>query len=177
MSKLSFNKFISLFLLLILLTIIKRWFDYSYAFLWLGAIFGFYLPFVDHLFYAYIVRPDLEVSGNIKALMRPKTIGRLISFVNETKDQRERLIIHTAYFQVVFLLLTLYVLTSSGNLLGRGLVYGFSFSLFVEELILFRKTGELKSWFSQIPILLDHHETKVYIYANVLVLLIFTLML
>ena len=137
MSKVSFNKFIGLVVLLMLLTIVKSWFDYAYAIVWLGVLIGYYLPFVDHLFYAFIVRPNSDVSRNIRSLFSIRKFRQLVTYVNETADQRERLIIHTAYFQAVFMLLTFYILSSSSSLFGRGLVYGFSLKLFVEQLFEF----------------------------------------
>lgn len=183
MSKIEFNKFIGVVVLLIVLTLIKRWFSYSYALVWLGVLFGYYLPFIDHLFYAYILRPDSEVSKNIRNmisirnLISIKRIRGLITYVNETREQREKLIIHTAYFQVVFMILTFYVLSSSGSMFGRGLVYGFSLKLLLGQVLQYLEKKEIGKWFTEMPFSMDQHKTKVYLYANGLVLLIFTLML
>jgi hypothetical protein len=177
MSKSEFNKFIGVIILLATLTIFKRWFNFSFALVWLGVIVGFYLPFIDHLFYAYIIRPNLEVSKNIRSLVSYKKIKQLVSYVHETEDQREKLIVHTAYFQMVFLFLTFYVLSSSSGLFGRGLVFGFSLKLFVEQFLQYVKTKEIDKWFLELPVSMDLHKTKAYLYANGLILLIFILML
>ncbi len=177
MSKDGFNKFIGAIVLLIILTLIKKWFSFNYALVWLGVIAGYYLPFIDHLFYAYILRPDSETSKNIRSLASTRKFKELIRYANDTQDQREKLIIHTAYFQVVFLLLTFFILTSSSSLFGRGLVYGFSLKLLVEQMISFINTKRIDGWFSEMQISMDAHKTKAYLYANGLVLLIFTLML
>lgn len=183
MSKEEFNQFIGVFILLIIITFLKRWFEYAFALVWLGVLIGYYLPFLDHLFYAYIIRPGAEVSRNIRKLITVRNLfsikrnKALVNYVNETKDQRDRLIIHTAYFQMVFALLTFFILSSSSSLFARGLVFGFSLKLFVEEVFEFYSTKKISKWFSEMPISLDTHKTKVYLYANVLVLLIFVLML
>jgi hypothetical protein len=183
MSKIEFNKFIGVVVFLIVLTLVKRWFSYSYALVWLGVLFGYYLPFIDHLFYAYILRPDSEVSKNIRNmisirnLISIKKIRGLITYVNETREQREKLIIHTAYFQVVFMILTFYVLSSSGSMFGRGLVYGFSLKLLLGQVLQYLEKKEITNWFTEMPFSMDQHKTKAYLYANGLVLLIFTLML
>lgn len=177
MSREGFNKFIGIILLLIVLTLFKRWFNFTFALVWLGVIAGYYLPFVDHLFYAYLIRPEQEVSKNIRSLVSIRKIKQLVAYVNETQDQRERLIIHTAYFQLVFLVLTFYILSSSISMFGRGLVYGFSVKLFVEQVLQFLGKKEINKWFSEMPIAMDQHMTRVYLYANGLVLLVFTLML
>lgn len=173
----GFNKFIGLIILLIVLTIIKGWFDYYYAFVWVGALIGYYLPFIDHLFYAYFLRPELDISKNIRKLVSSKKIRNLIIYVEDTSNEREKLIIHTAYFQIVFLLLTFFILTSSGSLFGRGLVYGFSLRLFVEQVLTYFKTGKIDKWFTDMQVSMDAHKTKVFLYANGLVILLLTVML
>ena len=173
----GFNKFIAVVVLLVILTLTKGWYNFSYALVWFSVLIGYYLPFFDHLFYAYVVRPDLEISRNIRSLVSIKKIKNLISYVNETKDQREKLIIHTAYFQAVFSLLTFFILSSSGSLFGRGLVYGFCLKLFVEQLYEYFTKKDLSRWFTEMNIKPDAHATRVYLYANGLVLLIFSLML
>jgi hypothetical protein len=173
----GFNKFIGVIVLLIVLTLIKGWYNFSYALIWFGVLVGYYLPFFDHLFYAYVIRTNSEVSRNIRSLVSIKKIRNLISYVNETKDQRDKLIIHTAYFQVVFSLLTFFILSSSASFFGRGLVYGFCLKLLVEELYDYFGKKDLSRWFTEMNIKLDAHATKVYLYANGLVLLIFSLML
>ena len=113
----------------------------------------------------------------VKTIFSPQKIKALVAYVHQTKFQEARLIVHTVYFQLLFLLLTLLILTSNSNLFGRGLVYGFSLKLFVEQLVEFVQSGKIDRWFSQIPIKLDEHRERVYLYANGLVLFVFTLML
>ncbi len=177
MSKEGFNKFIGVVVLLILLTLTKRWFNFSFALVWLGVIAGYYLPFIDHLFYAYILRPNSEVSANIRNLVSIRKVRQLVSYVNETRDLREKLIIHTAYFQMVFLLLTFFILSSSSSLFGRGLVYGFSLKLFLEQVISYVNTKNIGKWFTEMQVSMDAHKSKVYLSAIGLVLLVFSLML
>lgn len=183
MGREGFNKFIGLIFLLIVFTLLKRWFDYSYVLVWLGVIIGFYFPFLDHLFYAYIVRPDEEISKNIRSMITFKTffslrrIRALVDYIHVTANQRRRLILHTAYFQVLLLLLTFLILSSNSNLFGRGLVFGFSAKLLLEEVLEFIKSGKIDTWFSQIPLSLDSYRQKIYLYVNGLALLIFSLML
>jgi len=183
MDKEGFNKFIGVVVLLIVLTFLKKWFSYSYVFLWIAVLLGYYLPIIDHLFYAFVLRPNAEVSKNIRILVSPKMfisrkrMRNLVDYINATIDQREKLIIHTAYFQVIFSVLTFYVLSSSGGVIGRGLVYGFSLRLLVEQVVEFLKFGNIGKWFSDMRISLGTHQTKVYLLANGLIFLIFSLML
>ncbi len=177
MGKEGFNKFIAVFILLIVLTLLKGWFSYSYALVWFGLLMGFYLPIIDHIIYAFILRPELEVSKNIRSMISVKRAKELVSYIKQTQEERQKLIIHTAYFQIVFLLLTFFILTSSSSLFGRGLVYGLSLALFIEELFYFREKGNLDRWFSEMKITLDANRTKLYLYAVGFVVLILTIIL
>lgn len=177
MGKEGFNKFIGIVVLLITLTLVKNWFSFSYALVWLGVLVGFYLPIVDHIIYAYILRPELEVSGRIRSLVSIKKGRELVSYINQTASERQKLIIHTAYFQVVFLVLTFFILTSSSSLFGRGLVYGFSLALFVTQVFYFRSNGNLDRWFSEMKITLDANKTKLYLYAVGFVVFILSIIL
>jgi len=50
-------------------------------------------------------------------------------------------------FQVVLVILTLFVLTSSGSLFGAGLVLSIALGMLLEERLEWRSQGNLNSWF------------------------------
>ncbi len=179
----GFNRFIGVVVLLVILTLAKSWFNYSFAFVWLGVLTGYYFPFLDYVFYAYIIRPDAEVSRNIRSkisagnLVSLRKNKELISFIEAQASKFEKFTIHTAYFQVVFVIVTFFILSSSTSFFGRGMVYGIFLALFAEQTLAFLRTKNINRWFADTPFLLDYHQTKVYLYANAFVLLIFTIML
>ena len=159
-----------------LATVVKKWYDFPYILVWLGAFLGFYLPNLDYLIYAYVLRPENENSLQIKSLVKSKGLLRISSVAGDLKTF-EKLIFHTLYFQIIFLLLTFFVLSSSSHLFGRGLVYAASLKLFLEQVWEFKKNGNITFWFREMSINPDVNQTRAYLYSIGLILLIFVLML
>jgi hypothetical protein len=161
-----------LFSFLFLISLIKHWFSFYYFTFWLGGLVGVFLPILDHIFYAYILRPYEQVSIDIRNLIKQRYFKRALSLIYATRRNRSKLVIHTAYFQVVFLALTFFVVTSSGSLFGRGLVLAFSLHLFIDQLSDFMERREIGGWFRDINIVMDNHKTNIYIIANIFALCI-----
>jgi hypothetical protein len=55
-----------------------------------------------------------------------------------------------------------WVLSSSGSLLGRGLVLSFMLHLSVDQFIDLKKMNSLSSWFKDLPYKLDLNQSKIY---------------
>jgi hypothetical protein len=166
--------FLSFFLLI---SLIKRWFSLSYLYFWGGGVVGLALPITDHLLYAYILRPNEVVSERIRFMIRNREYKSVLTYIIATKRERSKLIFHTAYFQIIFLFLAFFVITSSGSLFGRGLVLAFSLHLVIEELSDFMDRRDTSSWFKDIPVEMDYDKIKVYILGSVLMLLFFGIFL
>jgi len=144
---------------------------------WVGGIIGTILPDIDHLIYVYYLRP-YEVTSQRVAYMAQK--GQLLQswhLLASTRSERTNLILHTVIFQILFLILGFLVVTSSGSLLGRGLVIAFLLHLFVDQIIDLRQTGNLSNWFRQIPIVLDRIQINIYLGLNFVSILIFSFLL
>jgi hypothetical protein len=160
--------FLSFFLLI---SLIKHWFSFIYLYFWFGGLIGLALPIIDHILYAYVLRPDEVVSERIRFMIRNREFKSVFNYIIATKRERSKLIFHTAYFQIIFLILTFFVITSSGSLFGRGLVLAFSLHLLIEELSDFMDRRDITSWFREIPFEMNYDKIKVYILGNVLILL------
>src|SRR4030066_2287279 len=90
----------------------------------------------------------------------------------ETRYERTKIIFHTATFQLIFTVLAFWVLTSSGSILGRGLVLAFLLHMLVDQIVDLTQTGGLATWFRNFPLILEGRE-KQYWLANLALLLIF----
>jgi hypothetical protein len=160
--------FISFFFII---SIIKRWFSPIYLLFWGGGLFGLVLPIADHFLYAYLLRPNELVSERIRSMVRGREYRSVVTYAISTKRERSKLIFHTAYFQIVFTVLAFFVITSSGSLFGRGLVLAFLLHLLIEQLTDFMDKHDTASWFKEVSIEMDYDKTRIYILANVLLLL------
>jgi hypothetical protein len=167
--------FLASFLLLV--SVFRGWFSLSYIPLWLGGILGTLLPDVDHLIYAYFLRPQEVTSQRVNYLLQRGQIKRTLELLHATREERGGLIFHSAHFQLIFLALTFLVLTSSGSIFGAGLVLAFSLHLLIDQIIDFTKLGSLRNWFTKILIDLDKDQQRWYVLAIGAAILIFGFLL
>ncbi|MEK7188867.1 MAG: hypothetical protein AAB685_03385 [Patescibacteria group bacterium] len=123
-----------------LITIVKRAFSLNILVFWVGGLIGSFLPFLDHFIYIYFLKSE-----------------------EQSSSQSPNLIFHTIYFQAIFLILTFLVVSSSSNLLGKGIVLAFSLSLLVDQLVDLLTVGNLTSWSPTMAIFTDKNKSTLYV--------------
>src|SRR4030042_2433138 len=165
--------FLFLISFFIFITLIKNWLKLFYWPLWIGGLVGTILPDLDHLIYVYFLSPQDLNSQRVNYLIGERNILKSIELLYETRYERAKSILHTAYFQIIFLILTFLVIFSSGSLFGKGLVMAFSLHLIIDEIIDLNTFNNLDNWFKQIPIVLDKQKYTIYWAANLIILFIF----
>ena len=89
----------------VFITLIRKYFNLSYWPFWVGGIVGTLLPDIDHILYLYL-RPQELTSQRVGLLLDKREIKRTLSLLYETRTERRDLIFHTAFFQIIFLILT-----------------------------------------------------------------------
>lgn len=140
------NNLIYFFLFFLLVTIFNKLFSLSYWPFYVGGLIGLFMPNLDHLLYVFVFKPLELTSQRAKLLISEKRYKEVITLLYDTKEERKDLIFHSTNFQLIFTVLTFWVISSSGNLFGRGLVLGFFLSL---VLFLLRRflNKEIKEYF------------------------------
>jgi hypothetical protein len=133
------------------ITLINKLFSFSYWTLFVGGLVGLVLPNLDHLLYCFVFKPFELTSIRIKALVTEKRFKEAVVFLYTTKDERKDLIFHTLNFQIIFAILAFWVVSSSGNLFGKGLVLGFSLS---EAIYVYKNSIDKKTFWIMALILL-----------------------
>ncbi|HTK03483.1 MAG TPA: hypothetical protein VL401_01815 [Alphaproteobacteria bacterium] len=81
----------------------------------------------------------------------------------------EELIFHTIFFQIIFLVLTFWILTSSGSLFGKGLVLSFALHLSVDQLAGLQEEKNLGN--------LNINQSKTYWMVTTIIVLVFGFLL
>lgn len=140
---------------------------------YIGGLLGILLPLVDRFLLKYLLKPkkfavdqaitDLE-HGNIN-----KSLGELGEYDN-TKD---KLIFHTAVFQLLFLIIAFYIVSSSRHLLASGIVLGFMLHLSIAQGLDLRDLKTIDHWFRNFPISLDQRQKIWFFVGNIVFLLLF----
>jgi hypothetical protein len=173
MKKKIFIYFAFLISFFILSSLFKKWLALSFWPFWLGGIVGTVLPEIDHLIYVFFANPQEVTSQRVRYLCANKQFKNCFWLLASTTAERTKLIFHTAIFQAVFLILTFWVVTSSGSLFGRGMVLAFSLHLVIDQVNQVLEKGEIQSWFWQTPINLDRRQTNFFLAAVILLVLFF----
>ena len=89
-----------------------------------GAAFGLGIGFVDKLLYTYITRPNDVFSKQVKNLISQKRFGEVIKVIAEDRDETRQLATNNILFLFVWIVLALFLITSSLSSFGRGLILG-----------------------------------------------------
>lgn len=139
---------------------------------WLGGIVGVFLPDLDHIIYVYFVRPQELTSQRVNYLVNHKELWRSVELLYETRSERRGLIFHTAFFQIIFFVVTFWFLTSSGSLFGWGLVLSFSLHLIVDQAVDLMETKNFDNWLKYSPWYLDYKNGMRFWYGAVALLLV-----
>lgn len=118
---------------------------YSIPF-WLGGIVGTLVVDLDHLLYAFFLnRNDLASQRAIYHFKNKQYLKGLL-VLWDAKDNRTNQVFHSFSFQLVFLVLTFWIVTSSSSPFAIGLVLAFSLHLFVDQLSDLLEFGNLDLW-------------------------------
>ncbi len=154
------NHLICFLIYFLFITLINKLFSFSYWPLYVGGFIGLFMPSIDHILHVLLFKPLELTSQRVLNLIKTKKIKEVTALLYDTRNERQDLIFHTLNFQIIFLSLTFWVLTSSGNNFGRGLVLGFYLSLVLYNLRKF-----------------INKEIKEYFYITIVLLFVFGVMI
>lgn len=154
--------------------VLKGLFNLSYWPFIPGIILGTILPDIDHLIYVLYLAPQELTSQRVIYGLKRAEFLKTWEILAVTRNERKHLILHTVVFQIVFLVLSFLIITSSGSIFGRGLVTAFLLHLVVDETIDLSTIGNLANWFYNLPFTVP---AMPYYYLNVALLFIFSILL
>ena len=72
------------------------------------------------------------------------------------------LIFHTVTFQLIFLVLTFLVMSSSSSLFGKGLVLAFSLHLLIDQIVDLMELESFENWQKNLPFRVEISKAKLY---------------
>jgi hypothetical protein len=156
----------------VFISLAKDWMGFSYWPFWAGGIVGNLLPDLDHFIYVYFLKPQELTSQRIGYMMGKKNLSRSLRLLIETRSERTKLIFHSGLFQLIFVILAFFVITSSGSFFSRGIVLAFSLHLLVDQVVDLVETGNMNNWTGGY-VELSNKQAKIYWSIMFLVLLLF----
>jgi hypothetical protein len=146
----------------VLISVVKHFLGLNYWPFWAGGLIGVFMPDLDHLIYVFFLGPQELTSQRVNFLWGKKEYKRLIELLYETRSERRGLIFHTIFFQIIFLILTFWLMSSSASLFGKGLVLSFALHLSLDQLADLIEMKNLTNWTKFLPINLDFGKSKIY---------------
>lgn len=151
----------------VFLTIVNSLYSFNYWPLYVGGLVGLFMSNIDHLLHVFVLKPQELTSQRVTTLIKNKQIKEAITLLYDTREERKDLMFHTVMYQLIFAVLTFWVVSSSGNLFGRGLVLSYYLSL-----VLFN----LKKFVNNELIFGDQDQTRIYFAGQVILLFVFGLL-
>lgn len=144
---------------------------------WLGALIGAFLLDVDHVLLGLNSETKTEWAVKFRSLWQQKKYQEALQVCFESHLEHRRLIFHSALFQPILLLLSFFVLTSTGSLFGVGLVMSMNLHLLKDEWQTFLGETGLNWIFWPIKRRINQEGQKVYLWAMTFVFLLLSLLL
>ena len=144
-----------------------------WGFFLLGLILGNLILDLDQFIYCYFQAPHEFASQRFKRLLNLNRFRESLIYALQTAHERKRTVFHSAFFQMIFLVAVLFVLTSSGSFLGKGLVMGLFLQMLVVQGRELQTEGKMDRWFWQLRTIPSPRIQKLYfgIVAGVFLLL------
>lgn len=151
-------------------------------------LFQYLMPLVFAvLFYVLIVLPNEATIVSTLFFLSGFYIGNILMwldgqflypFYNELRTEPKQLLTRSAAFILVYLLLALFVITSSGNYIGTGLIFGIGLTL-LSELYALKDMPEAfnQKFLFQLKRQLTHPEINRLVHIFGIALLVLTIFL
>lgn len=156
----------------VIIAFLRKWFALEYLPFLYGGIIGTIIPDADYFIYVYLLRPEDQNSESANQLFSDKKYKQAWSLLTSSQTLAADLIFHSAYFQLLFLVFAFLVVTSSNNLLGRGLVLGFLLHLLVDQFMDLFEAKNLDRWFRKFIVIQDGQQRNWYLIGNLIVLIV-----
>jgi len=146
---------------LVLWSVVNKSFAFNINLLWwlLGAMVGFMFVFTDRFVYSIFSKPDETLSLKIKELFRQNNLVEGIKLLLAERYDQKELVMRSAMFVVVWIVLAFLTVTSVMNPFARGFILGIGTHLVFDLLYDFIGDKErLDLWFWQIKRTLEPEE-------------------
>lgn len=168
-------RFISIILFVGFVILLKQWFNIGGVLFAIGAVVGLFLPYLDFVAYLYFLEPTSALSIETKKILKSRNFFSITNELYLNPAVRSKLVFHTGYFYILILILTIFVVTSSASLFGRGMILSFTLSLLFSQVFDFVKTDDLKDWYPTFANSFDKERKLWYFVVNFIGLILLSI--
>ena len=162
----------------IILFLIVAVFRFKYP-LWLlffglGGVLGTFIFELEGLIYCVLLEPEEQISKDVSVLLANKKIKEAFGVIEARKFEIKSRVFHTFLFQVIFVILTLYVLTSTASATASGVCL-FAYLYLLKDQAEDLSRGSLVGWGGFFGLVVPERFQSYWVGGGVLVLLYFFL--
>lgn len=120
---------------------------YEFIYLLLGFALGSFFLDIDHLIYWLYLQPNLEESRLAQAAIKKKDYKSILRLLEITHKNHISLIFHHYFFQIVLVLASFFIFTSSSSVFAMAFLLALNIHLLVDEFVdLSRDPHHLQTW-------------------------------
>lgn len=152
------------------------WIPLELALFWLGGLAGTILIDLDHMIYVFLLRPYELTSQRTILMLGEKRWMDIVRLLYRSRSERKSLVFHSIFFEIVFVVFTFWVVTSSQSMIGKGVVLGVLLHLIVDQIVDKRVLGNLNNWGRYLPIPLTAGVERGLIFLSAVIFVIFSLL-
>ena len=143
---------------------------YNYFHLFFGLFFGAFFIDIDHILYWFIINPNKEESRLAKIIIKKKDFSNLIKLLESTHKSHLSLLFHHSTTQIVLILISLFLFSSSNNIFAISFLLATNIHLSIDQIHILLKPHKidlinLQKWlFARLPFQLPIKYLKHYVY-------------
>lgn len=159
-------------LLLVLWKLLVGGMRVDLSLLWwlLGMVCGFLFIFLDRFIYSLYSHKEEPLSMKIRELFRTKRYSEGVSFLLNERQEQKELVMRSFLFIGVWVIMSVFTLTSSTNFFARGLMLGIGTHLVFDlSADFFWNKTRFDYWFWQIKRKIGNDEKKWFFGLSILI--------
>ena len=147
----------------------------SLILLFLGLLTGTFFLDADHFIDWFYLSPDNDESHQARQLLDSRQYRRLLNFYLDRIHHFHQLLFHHYFVQIILVLFSFFIFTSSGSAFAMGFMLGLNLHLLVHQILDFKSDPtRLQSWlFSKEDYQLPQRYLPHYISAFILINFLF----
>jgi len=144
-----------------------------------GGWLGWVIVWFDKIAYIFILHPEVQLSQYVNYYIKKKDYKSALNLINKRGVEMDKLTTRSAMFQVTWVVLAVFAITSIGSMFGKILVMGLGLRMLFEnwEGYLKNRMSLKRKLFWQIKREISNDELKWYVYGMTGVFVWLTLIL
>ncbi len=141
-----------------------------------GAFLGAYFIKLEQIFYVYFTHPEEALSVEVKNLINQKRKKEVWQLLRQRVGE-QKLAFRSALFQVIWVVLAFFVLTSTSSVFGKTLVMAIGLYLLLKEWEAMLDKKEINWLFWQVKRVIAPKEQKIFLWGMTGIFAVLSLLL